>query len=76
MDPKDQFDVVAYYEERGASAGTVGEYVRVMSGPSEISAFGPVEDADTGPLGWKVVEINWEQESFLVAPNDVGLGDE
>jgi len=64
--------VVDFYSSRSgvADVATVGEYVRVVkSGTSgRKTCFGPVPGEDT--LNWKVVEIDWEEHEFLLAPQE------
>lgn len=68
-DPKPQLDVVNYFDSQpGTEAATVGEYVRVLPADTNKTCFGPKEGKE--PLGWEVVEIDWQQRSFLFAPCD------
>ncbi|PSQ06108.1 hypothetical protein BRC97_06945 [Halobacteriales archaeon QS_6_71_20] len=66
IEPADQMEVLEWYDEHAVQACTVGEYIRVRSGDAEKSCFGPRPDHDR--LGWEVVEICWQTNSFLLAP--------
>jgi len=66
--PKPQSEVVAYFREKCAEVASVGGYVRVSSGDFAKTCFGPMGDAE--PHGWVVVEIDWKEREFLLAPRD------
>jgi len=69
-EPASQQEVVDYYRDADgvSQVGTVGEYVRVCKTTERKTCFGPVERAPT--LNWKVVEIDWKELEFLLAPNN------
>lgn len=60
-----QQDVVEIFQDAGAEVGTVGGYVRVK-GNEKRACFGPVSGQPDH--GWSVVEISWEDRTFLLAP--------
>lgn len=67
VNPAPQRDVLEFYRERAVDAAAVGGYVRVDSRTGkDIACFGP--NAYIGSHGWQVVEINWDNRSFLLAP--------
>lgn len=66
--PAPQSEVVEFYREHAEDAATVGEYVRVQHGDERTSCFGPHEDTEGGGHQWRIVEINWEARTFLLAP--------
>jgi hypothetical protein len=71
--PAPQSEVVEFYRENAQDAASVGSYVRVQHGGQRTACFGPVESVRDGGHQWRVVEINWEANTFLLAPiNDYG----
>lgn len=67
INPATQREVLEFYQEEVVGAWPVGDYVRVKERESAAKAcFGPLPD---GPdLDWRVVEIDWTENQFLLAP--------
>lgn len=67
--PAEQESVHDHYTSNGYTAGTVGEYVRVQLPKGGVTCFGPTNELGISDrLGWVVVEIDWDNNSMLMAP--------
>lgn len=63
-----QQEAVEYFQKHAGDAAKVGGYVRVTEvSTRDKSCFGP-QQHDGIQLGWRVVEIDWIDPSFLMAP--------
>jgi hypothetical protein len=67
IDPVTQRVVLEYYQENAMTAVPVGDYVRVkVENRDSKACFGP--DSEDISHGWQVIEIDFKEGQFLLAP--------